>query len=215
MRFAKCMWQLCLTVAVATAVTGCASVNAPPPVAPAAPVPTLKPAEPVVSPITQRTFDEANRALKEGKMEQAERGYRSVLQSNPELGGPHANLGVIYRAANRLPEALAEFTQAVRLSPKQPIYLNQLGVTYRLLGQFEKAREAYENAIALDANYAKAILNLGVLHDMYLSDGKRALALYIRYLALMPNGDVAVTKWVAELKNRKPAAPAATPKEKT
>jgi hypothetical protein len=42
---------------------------------------------------------------------------------------------------------------------------------------------------------------------MYLGDGARALDLYSRYLALSPSGDAVVTKWVAELKNRKAAAP--------
>ena len=30
------------------------------------------------------------------------------------------------------------------------------------------------------------MLNLGILHDLYLRDGKRALELYDRYLALSP-----------------------------
>ena len=179
---------------------------------PAAPI---VPPEPPVDPVAQRLFDDANRALKAGHIDDAERGYRAVIQSHPELGGPHANLGVIYRNANKLPEAVAEFTQAARLNPKQPVYLNQLGVTYRQMGQFEKARDAYEQAIVIDANYTPAILNLGILCDMYLGEGTRALDLFVRYLALAPNGDATVTKWVAELKNRKPAAQAAAPKEKT
>ena len=36
-------------------------------------------------------------------------------------------------------------------------------------------------------------------------DGARALELYGRYLLLQPSGDATVTKWVADLKNRKPA----------
>ena len=80
-------------------------------------------------------------------------------------------------------------------------------MTYRQLGKFDKARDAYEKAIALDANYPAPTLNLGILYDMYLGDGARALELYSRYLALSPSGDAAVTKWVAELKNRKAAAP--------
>jgi tetratricopeptide (TPR) repeat protein len=178
---------------------------------PAAPV---VPPEPPINPATQRMFDEANRALKAGRIDDAEHGYRAIIQSNPELGGPHANLGVIYRNANKLSEAVAEFNQAVRLSPKQPAYLNQLGITYRHMGQFDKARDAYEQAISADANYAPAILNLGILSDMYLGDSQRALDLFNRYLTLVPNGDTAVTKWVAELKNRKPVSVAAAPKEK-
>ncbi len=96
-----------------------------------------------------------------------------------------------------------ELEQAARLNPKQPVLLNQLGVSYRQSGQFDKARDAYERAIALDANYAAATLNLGILHDLYLGDAKGALPLYERYLALSSDGDAVVSKWVVELKNRK------------
>ena len=46
------------------------------------------------------------------------------------------------------------------------------------------------------------MLNLGILNDLYLQDRKRALVLYDQYLAIS-GGDAAVTKWVADLKNRK------------
>ena len=66
------------------------------------------------------------------------------------------------------------------------------------------------------------MLNLGVLDDLYLGDGAHALELYTRYLALTRGGDPVVTKWVADVKNRKAAgampaasAPAAAPKEKS
>ena len=70
---------------------------------------------------------------------------------NPELGGPHANLGLIYRQAGKLPESAAALERAVKASPEQPVYFNQLGITYRHQGQFAKARAAYERAIELDA----------------------------------------------------------------
>ena len=105
----------------------------------------------------------------------------------------------------QLPESAKSLEEAVRVSPRQAAYFNQLGITYRHQGQFNKAREAYEEAIALDGNYAAPHLNLGILHDLYLGDPKRALELYDRYLALSPGGDATVTKWIADLKNRKPA----------
>jgi Flp pilus assembly protein TadD len=90
--------------------------------------------------------------------------------------------------------------------PEQAASLNQQGINQRQAGQFDKARQAYEKAIALDANYTPAILNLGILQDLYLGDSKQALALYERYLALTPSGDATVAKWVADLKNRKEKA---------
>lgn len=175
------------------------SVAAPAPVRPAPPV-----YDTPVNPATQRAFDDASRALRSGRVDEAERAYKALAQANPELGGPHANLGVIYRQTGKVNESVTALEQAVKLSPRQPIYLNQLGIAYRQQGQFAKARDAYQRAIALDPGYAAAALNLGILYDLYLGDTSRALELYGRYLALMPNGDATVTKWVADLKNRKP-----------
>ena len=171
-------------------------------------------AGPPVSAAAQNTFDDAARALREGRGVDAERGFRALVQTNPELGGPHANLGLMYRQSGKLAESAAELEQAVRLSPRQPLYWNQLGITYRQQGAFDKARAAYEKAIALDPAYAAPTLNLGILNDLYLGDGAHALELYTRYLALSPSGDAAVTKWVADLKNRKSPPITVSRKEK-
>ncbi len=82
-------------------------------------------------------------------------------------------------------------------------------MAYRQKGQFDKAREAYEKAIALAPDHAIAMLNLGILNDLYLGDPNRALELYERYLLLTPAGDATVSKWVVDLKNRKPQTLAA------
>ena len=211
-------WTSAVVAVGALAMTGCATVTdsmkavqqmvTPGPSATTS-TPAAKPSIPdaPVSLAVQRAYDDALRALRAGRNDEAERGFRVLAQSNPELGGPHANLGVIYRQAGKLNESAIELEQAVKINPNQPIYLNQLGITYRQLGKFDKARDAYEKAIALDANYAAPTLNLGILYDLYLGDGPRALELYGRYLALSPSGDPAVTTWVADLKNRKLQAP--------
>jgi len=178
-----------------------ASASASAPVVVAAPA---KPeAEVPVAPAAQRAFDEALRAFRAGRVEDAERSFLALAQAYPELGGPQANLGLIYRRAGKLPEAIAALEKAVQASPQQSVYFNQLGVAYRHHGLFTKAREAYERAISLDADYAAPYLNLGILHDLYLQERRRALELYDRYLTLSPGGDATVTKWVADLKNRK------------
>ncbi len=170
--------------------------------------------EPAVSPSVQRAFDNARAALAAGRLTEAERGFRALTVSNPELGGPFASLGMVYRLTGKLDDAVTAFEQATRLSPRQAQYFNQLGITYRMTGQFAKARDAYEQALALQPNYAGACLNLGILHDLYLWDGKRALEYYDRYQSLVPGGDPTVTKWVADLKNRKSQQQAAaSPKE--
>jgi tetratricopeptide (TPR) repeat protein len=159
-----------------------------------------------VDPQAQRAFDAARAHLRAGRTADAERGFRDLIAKHPELGGAHANLGLILRNAGKHDESIAALQEAVKASPKQPAFHNQLGVSYRHKGQFNKAREAYEQAIALDANYADAHLNLGVLLDLYLGDNTLALVHYERYLGLSPAGDAVVGKWVADLRNRKPAS---------
>ncbi|WP_428425109.1 tetratricopeptide repeat protein [Methylibium sp.] len=220
-----------LAVLIGVVLSGCAALQQPlkalqQVVAPAAsePAASVVPAAPVaaavhaeaempVSPGAQRAYDDARKALRAGRTADAERGFRAIVKSNPELGGPHANLGLLLRQAGKLPEAVAELEAAVQANPQQPVYLNQLGIAYRQQGQFAKAREAYEKAIDLDPAYASPVLNLGILHDLYFGDAKRALELYDRYLALSPGGDAQVAKWVADLKNRKPPPVAVSRKE--
>jgi Flp pilus assembly protein TadD len=230
MRSADALLRCCLLMALGLVAAGCATVTEPlkaiqesvsatltkvtaPAAAPAsAPTATAAPVvvaasrpepEAPVNPTTQRAYDEARRALAAGRAQDAERGFRALVQSNPELGGPHANLGLIQRQAGKLPEAAAEFELAVKANPKQPVYFNQLGITYRQQGQFAKAREAYERAIDLDPGYASPQLNLAILYDLYLRDNQHALEMYERYQAMSAGKDATVTKWIADLKNRK------------
>jgi Flp pilus assembly protein TadD len=224
MRFADMFWRCGLLGALFAAISGCASVGPPKPAqapapatapapapAPAAQAPVLSDASAAararetatgISPAVQREFDDGLDALNAGRTDQAARAFLALTRSNADLGGPHANLGIIYRQIGKRAEAVAEFEQAVRLNPQQPVFLNQLGITYRQQGQFSKAREAYEKAIALDPNYPAPYLNLGILFDLYFWDSKRALELYDQYLALTPGGDDKVVKWVADIKNR-------------
>jgi len=180
-------------------------------VEPSAPIETEVP----LSPAVQRDFENARRALIAGRLDEAERGFLALTKSNPELGGTHANLGIIYRQKQKLDESVAALERAVKANPKQAVYFNQLGIAYRMVGQFAKAREAYEKAIALDPNYALAHLNLGILFDVYLWDSKRALELYDRYLSLSPGGDDKVKKWASDLRNRNQPRSLAARKEQS
>jgi tetratricopeptide (TPR) repeat protein len=103
-------------------------------------------------------------------------------------------------------EAIPALEQAAQTQNSAAAW-SDLGVAYRLAGQFDKARDAYERALAADPAHPAALLNLGILADLYQGDAARALELYERSQALAQ--DAAVAKWIVDLRNRKPATAAA------
>ena len=208
MRFARVLAPLLLL-----AVGGCA-VLAPAPSAtpsPAVPSPQPVPARPAdrpVQPELQRAYDAALAALRAGQLKEAEQQLLTLTHQAPELSGPYANLGLLYRRAGRNVESIAALERAVEVNPKRAVYYNELGIGYREAGKFDKARSSYRKAIDLDPAYAAAHLNLAILYDLYLQEPKDALPHYRRYMELVPAEASTVTKWIIDLERRTGSKPA-------
>jgi len=194
--------------------TGCNTL--PPTRVPAAPAAAAKPAPAVVeAPVRsdlQHAYDQALALLRSGKTQEAEKQLLALTRQAPDLSGPFANLGLVYRNAGRNVEAIAAFEHAIEVNPKRAVYYNELGISYRLEGKFDKARRSYRQAIDLDPGYAAAYLNLGILYDLYLQQPKEALPYYQRYRDLMPAEAPTVSKWIIDLERRSGNKP---PKEKS
>jgi tetratricopeptide (TPR) repeat protein len=190
----------------------------PPPVA-ATPPPMAVPADPTAPPAAAavtppaptynipkppaRASGEFTRAL--GLMRsdptQASLEFQLMAQNYPELSGPQANLGVLYRNANQLAESEAALKKATELAPWDAATWTEYGITLRQAGKFAEARTAYEKAVEVNPAYAPAHRNLGVLLDLYLEDPVKAQAELETYKTLTGE-DKPVSGWIAELRAR-------------
>lgn len=65
--------------------------------------------------------------------------------------------------ASRWQPALDQYEQLVRAHPKNPFLLFRYGNAASHLGLYENAAQAYQTALVLDANYAEAAFNLGLV----------------------------------------------------
>ncbi len=83
--------------------------------------------------------------------------------------------------------------------PADAVAWNELGMLQRRAGQFAAAQHSYEQALAANAAYADAELNLAILYDLYLQQPAQALPHYRRYQTLATTPDKRVSLWIAEL----------------
>jgi tetratricopeptide (TPR) repeat protein len=171
------------------------------------------PTGPVIPKAPARATAEFARALQlmRGDPKQAILEFELLTQAYPDLSGSYANLGVLYRNANQLPEAEAALAKATERASWDGHTWTEYGVTLRQAGKFADARTAYEKAIEANPSYAPAHRNLGVLLDLYFDDPFTAQSELETYKTLSGE-DKPVSGWIAELRSRtRSAAPKTEP----
>jgi tetratricopeptide (TPR) repeat protein len=136
---------------------------------------------------------------------QASLEFQLMTQTYPELSGPYANLGILFRNSNQLADAESWLQKATEHAPWDAATWTEYGVTLRQAGKFSAARAAYEKALAANPAYAAAHRNLAVLLDLYLDDPLTAQSEFETYKTLTGE-DKPVSGWLAELRSRNKAA---------
>ena len=106
--------------------------------------------------------------IQQGQLEPAWVTVHEVLNADPRSAAAIQMRGLIYAQLGHMNEAVADFRQAVVLTPNDPVAHNNLGNALRPLGQWEESLRACERALALAPDYpdaqlshANALLDLG------------------------------------------------------
>jgi predicted O-linked N-acetylglucosamine transferase (SPINDLY family) len=110
----------------------------------------------------ERAFAAALEHHRAGRLAEAERGYRDILQRQPQHADSLNLLGVIALQTGNLEAAFTLVQRAVALRPDAAVCRNNLGQILERLGRDDEAIRCYEAALALDAGYAEAHNNLGL-----------------------------------------------------
>jgi tetratricopeptide (TPR) repeat protein len=110
--------------------------------------------------------------------------YRTTIARNPACWMAYNNLGNILYQANRIPEAMDLFKQALRIKPAVAHY--SLGNALALTGQTSKAIDQYKQALLINPGYAEVHNNLG--NALFLTGRtSEAIDQYKQALRINPN----------------------------
>src|SRR3569833_317771 len=103
----------------------------------------------------------------EGKFWEAMQLCRRVLSADPDHFDAHQMMGLLHAAEGDLVEAARALGHAVKLRPRDPQALSNLGNVLRAMGQINEALLFYETALSIDQNAPVIWYNRGlVLWDM-------------------------------------------------
>ncbi len=117
---------------------------------------------------------------------------RHILDTQLTLQDPATSAMALNRKGvelfkmERFADALLEFKTAVELEPENPVFRNNLGLTYMKLGEIDRAEEAFRKAVSLKENYPEALNNLGAILNKK-GEHHKAIGLFKRSLELKPD----------------------------
>lgn len=123
----------------------------------------------------EQVFVRAYAAHRDGRLADAERGYRATLAADPVHVDALHLLGVLRHQQGQHAEAADLVRRAVELRPDDAALQLNLGNALKALGELEGAIERFRNALTLAPAFALAHYNLG---NAYASIGRHEDAMY-------------------------------------
>jgi tetratricopeptide (TPR) repeat protein len=120
--------------------------------------------------VTHRNFIAENNLggalLLLGRSDEAYPHFQAAAEINPNDPMSHSNLGAYLQEHGKLSEAMQQYDRTISLTSDAGLlaatYAN-LGTAYRTLGEDDKARGSYDQALRLNPNQSNAYLGLGQL----------------------------------------------------
>lgn len=115
------------------------------------------------------------------------RALETVAQQDPKAARPRVQLGNLYFDAERYPEAIRWYEEALVIAPKDANVSTDLGVAYYYTNQADRAIRQFEQSLAIDASHTKTLLNMGIVKAFGKQDLAGATAAWQQVVALAPD----------------------------
>jgi len=116
------------------------------------------------SPNPQEVFAAGETALRENRLDEAERDFRQVLALDPNIAGAYANLGVVHMRRKQWPQALTALRKAEKLAPSVVGIRLNIGLVYFRQNEFLSAIGPFESVLRQSPHSYQARYLLGLCY---------------------------------------------------
>jgi tetratricopeptide (TPR) repeat protein len=123
----------------------------------------------------------------EAKHDRAEASLKKAIELDPNLSPAFNLLVASYLSANKLPDALRELKVLHTKNPRDVTPMAISGLIHQQQNDFSKARDDYEEALAVNPNLIVPLNNLAYIYSEQLNDLARAAKLAGKAHELAPS----------------------------
>jgi len=140
--------------------------------------------KPQLTPKPPPGFDPTETALKINAL-------RGIVEKDPKNLPAWVELGNLYFDTNQPKEAIEAYSHYLSLKPDNPDVRTDMGIMYRVLGDFDRAIEEFKKAAQSDSKHVNSRYNIGIvlLHDK--QDIRGAVKAWEEYLKVDPKSEKA------------------------
>jgi tetratricopeptide (TPR) repeat protein len=144
-----------------------------------------------VGPALQHLLQESFNSHQAGRLEEAEAGYRKILQTDPRHADANHFLGMIAHHFGHFEAAVELIGIAIKEKPGVAAFHFNLGLALQRQEMWDKAGEAFRQALKINPNHSEALSNLGqTLHKLDRLD--EAITCFHHSLELKPGHIIAL-----------------------
>ncbi|MEG4838601.1 tetratricopeptide repeat protein [Microcoleus sp. B9-D4] len=122
--------------------------------------------------MTVTAFQQANKLLREGKLEEAVVAYRLAIEQNPQFYGVYENLGETLGKLGRLDEAVEMYRKAIELKPSAAWLHKELGLLLEKFGKKKEVITVYQKISDIKFNIGKQ----KVISNEFLQSDQKTIA---------------------------------------
>jgi tetratricopeptide (TPR) repeat protein len=140
--------------------------------------------------------------------------YKSMAEREPSNPKPRVELANLYFDAERYDEAIAWYTNALKLSPDDVDVSTDLGVSYYYTNQADKALAQFSHSLKLNPKHTKTLLNVGIVRAFGKQDLDGAQEAWQQAIQAAPESreGQAAKRLLDTLRSAHPATGTNTPK---